>query len=72
MKWISTMGDGIRIELSELELVVVNNALNEVLNGIDLFEFSTRIGVERDQVVELLSQVSAALDRRPGDFDELV
>jgi hypothetical protein len=71
MKWISTTGDGILIELSELDLVVVNNALNEVLNGIDLFEFSTRIGVERDQVVELLSQVSAALDRRPGDFDEL-
>ena len=65
------MGERVRIELSELELVVVNNALNEVLNGIDLFEFSTRIGAERDQVIALLRQVGEALDGRPGDDDEL-
>jgi hypothetical protein len=71
MKWISKVGDGVLIEVSDLELIVVTNALNEVLNGIDLFEFSTRIGAERDQAVALLRQVVEALDRRLGDDDEV-
>ena len=47
------------------ELLWVNNALNEVLNGpeaIEEWEFHTRMGGERDQVRALLHKVSEQLD----------
>lgn len=47
------------------ELLWVNNALNEVLNGpgaIEEWEFHTRMGGERDQVQALLHKVSEQLD----------
>ena len=42
------------------ELVVINNALNEVCNGIALGddEFQTRIGYPRAKALELLKKVS--------------
>ena len=45
------------IELSLDELLIVNNALNEVCNGLDLEEFATRVGVQRDDALWLLRQV---------------
>lgn len=44
------------------ELSIMNNALNEVLNGIDLFEFETRIGESRGRVEMLLKEVGTLLD----------
>lgn len=44
------------------ELMIINNALNEVLNGIDLFEFETRIGESRGRVEMLLKDVGTLLD----------
>ena len=44
------------------ELVIFNNALNEVCNGIDVSEFSTRMGSPRDRVLELLAHLKGALD----------
>ncbi|MCH4091117.1 hypothetical protein [Acetobacter sp.] len=51
------------IELSHDELLILNAALNEVCNGIEMFEFETRIGAPRDSVERLLSEVQAALDQ---------
>lgn len=45
------------------ELLIVNAALNEVCNGIDLFEFETRIGATREQVMGLLEQIGTLLDK---------
>ena len=50
------------ISLSKEELVILNNALNEVCNGLDLNEFSTRMGAERENVDELLSEIGKVID----------
>lgn len=49
--------------LSEKELILVNNALNEVCNGvhIDDFEFTTRLGGDRAEVAAVLRRVRSLL-----------
>ena len=51
------------IRFSLTELVTVNNALNEVCNGLHIQEFATRMGVEREEAATLLEQVHALIDR---------
>lgn len=57
----------LRVTLTEDELLLIANALNEVCNGVEIddFEFATRIGVDRARAREVLSAVGAALDRLP-------
>jgi hypothetical protein len=45
------------------ELMILNNVLNEVCNGIEVDEFSTRIGVPVEVVRELLAVVHETLDK---------
>jgi hypothetical protein len=47
------------------ELVMINNALNEVCNGVDFEddEFRTRMGFPRQQVLALLAKVSDLLEK---------
>jgi hypothetical protein len=47
------------------ELVMINNALNEVCNGVDFAddEFRTRLGFPREQVRALLGKVSDLLEK---------
>lgn len=48
------------ISLSRDELLLINNAINEVLNGpdaIDDAEFQTRLGVERSFATDTLAKV---------------
>jgi hypothetical protein len=52
------------IELTDDELVLVNNALNEILcgsNAIDAPEFRTRVGGQRHQAEQLLAAFNAIL-----------
>jgi hypothetical protein len=55
------------VTLTAVELRAVNNALNEVCNGVrelaDDGEFSTRMGVSRDEARELLADVAALIKR---------
>jgi hypothetical protein len=46
------------------ELLVINNALNEVCNGIsfDDDEFQTRIGQSRDKALAVLKKVAKSLE----------
>ena len=53
--------DSATIEFTKDELVVVNNALNEVCNGLDIREFATRMGAEKPEVLKLLHRVSEVL-----------
>ena len=50
---------------SHEELVIINNALNEVCNGLsfDDDEFQTRIGYPRAKAQSLLKKVAKALAR---------
>lgn len=60
---IKRITEDAEVELSHAELLVLNSALNEVCNGIDMFEFETRIGAPRASVERLLAEVQAALDQ---------
>jgi hypothetical protein len=50
------------VRAARQELLIINNALNEVCNGIDVPEFETRMGVTLAQVQLLLSSVQRVLD----------
>ena len=47
-----------QVELTDDELQIINNALNEVCNGIDLRgEFDIRMGCTVEQARELLEKI---------------
>lgn len=49
------------VELSHNELILLNNALNEVCNGLDLPDFATRLGAGKDELEALRRQIDGAL-----------
>jgi hypothetical protein len=51
------------IRFSLDEMIILNNAFNEVCNGLDIHEFSLRVGAEREEVAELLSAIGAIIDK---------
>jgi hypothetical protein len=55
--------DQVRLSLAAGELLLLNNALNEVLNGIDVPEFDTRLGSSRENAQKLLAALTALLDK---------
>ncbi len=58
------------LELTHNELIVLNNALDEVCHGIDLPDFSTRLGVQRDEIEALLRQISDVLQGMAKQKDD--
>ncbi|MDR6392900.1 hypothetical protein [Paraburkholderia phenoliruptrix] len=60
---LNRIADDAEIEVSHEELLVLNAALNEVCNGIDMFEFETRIGAPRAKAERLMAEIQAALDQ---------
>jgi hypothetical protein len=61
MKTIKSSSDSMAIEFSQEELGLINNALNEVCNGIDIPEFQTRLGSPIETVRELLKKIHGEL-----------
>lgn len=57
MQVISTDTNGANVLLTVQDLLTISNALNEVCNGLDMQEFSTRMGVGLDEALCLLKQV---------------
>jgi hypothetical protein len=47
------------------ELLMINNALNEVCNGVDFDddELATRLGYPREQLRQLLAKVSDMIEK---------
>jgi hypothetical protein len=61
------VGEGRAIlEFSLEELFILNNALNEVCNGMRVPEFATRMGAELDEVDDLLDQIHSIIDQMMG------
>lgn len=57
-------GESLTLNFSRQEMVILNNALNEILNGPDAIpesEFHTRVGVQRSEAVELFREIHEAL-----------
>ncbi len=50
---------GALVQLSEDDLLLINNALNEVCHALDIREFSTRMGADRAVAERLLTAVAA-------------
>ena len=63
MTIIQVLRDGATVTLSSTELYMINNALNEVCNALDMDDFSIRMGVERADAAELLKQIHALVAR---------
>lgn len=63
MKITSASDGNVTISLSTDELLILNNALNEVCNAIDVSEFATRMGADLDEARGLLSEIGQTLDR---------
>jgi hypothetical protein len=58
MRVVANDENGVTLMLTPSETLIVNNALNEIANGVDLDgEFVTRIGATRDEVRELLAEI---------------
>ena len=52
--------DGMLVELTKDDLGIINNALNEVCNGIDLEgEFDTRMGCTLEEARAVLAKIHA-------------
>lgn len=52
-----------RLEITSDELAILSSALNEVCHGLEQWEFSTRMGAEKSEVLKLLHWISEALHR---------
>lgn len=60
----------ITIEISKEELGVLSNALNEVCNGIEVWEFDTRMGIKIEgakAILESLTSIYKKADRAPSE-----
>ena len=55
------------LELTRDELGLINNALNEICNGvhIDDIDFTTRLGGSKDEARDLLSRIAQILRNSP-------
>lgn len=62
MKIEKTPESAFVIRISAEELVIFNNALNEVCNGLPLRYFEARVGAPLSGVSALLKEVGVALD----------
>lgn len=63
MEIINAAVEHSQVDMSREDLLIVNAALNEICNGIAVFEFETRIGSSRERVVVLLKEIGLLLDK---------
>ncbi len=63
MRVISVNENRAELNFEANEILAIGNALNEVCHGIDLPEFQTRLGVEREFVQALLKSISAVAEK---------
>lgn len=59
MNAIKINKDKIILELSKDELGVLSNALNEVCNGIEVWEFGTRMGITIENARTILESMTS-------------
>ena len=57
MEVINAAAERSQVAIDRDELLIVNAALNEVCNGIAMFEFETRIDADRERVAALLKEI---------------
>lgn len=73
MNAIKINKDKIILELSKDELGVLSNALNEVCNGIEVWEFDTRMGIKIENariILETLTSIYKKANQTLSDHIE--
>jgi len=63
MQLIQIINNKVTLELSKDELILLANALNEICNGLELWEFDTRIGMSMDDAKLALKSLSAVMNQ---------
>jgi len=63
MKIIKCTSEHTDIRISRGELLVLNAALNEISNGLDLADFESRIGASRIYAATLLGELNSVIDK---------
>jgi hypothetical protein len=58
------------VDLTHNEMILFNNALNEVCHGLGFSDFSTRLGAERGELEALRCQVEKSLEGMMWRIDE--
>ncbi len=60
---LSQSANSADVRLSKHELSLINNALNEVCNGVDIedAEFATRLGAEREEMRNILKNIGSLI-----------
>ncbi len=64
VKVIESSPVAVTVTLTRDELMIINNALNEVCHGVDLDhdgEFASRVGATRSEAQTLLAHIHAAI-----------
>jgi len=59
----SATNDVAKVSLDRNEILILVAALNEICNGIEVFEFETRIGANHEFVANLLQRFGSILDK---------
>jgi hypothetical protein len=62
MELIATKDQFMELRLSLSELIAINNALNEVCNGLPTKDFENRIGASLKDVEQLLKTTGQIVD----------
>jgi hypothetical protein len=57
MRLIRTGSGSAEVELWIDELMILNNALNEILNGVSIPGFHARIGADREEAERLMHEI---------------
>lgn len=58
---------GASLQLTRDDLLIFCSSLNEVCNGIEIFEFQTRIGAERDEVKSVMKKIKNFVKQTPTE-----
>jgi len=66
MRVVKVAGSQFEISVTETELSILCGCLNEVCNGIHIFEFETRLGVTMEDVSSMLDTMIAGLRASEG------
>ena len=67
MRVVSTEQGKATVELTKDDLLALNNALNEVCNALDTWDFQTRMGCSLDDARRLLKAVSQAYEQAAAE-----
>jgi hypothetical protein len=60
--------DGFLLEVSEVELMAFNNALNETLEAVADWEFHPRTGVERHEMKSILDDLRSGREQAEREW----